>query len=368
MNSETAQLEQLRSVRWVQAAQSARPGLGFWLHRWTRGEFIPVFATGGIGDLTVSLGVCQRLAERTGLPVQLWTPHPAVARMFLKCWDGPRPNVQVMTRAFGGFEFWVRVNSLAFFEFSKKFDGFDHQSLSEVYLDTSSYRQGDWEHILRFHPCLDGEAARIAVASGLRRHELPFKMLGLEPSDYRIDRPEVHFLYTRKDLDHQYVTVHDGYDAQVGSIARATKTWSLSAWADLVNRLRNLGVMVVQLGGPTSRRIPGVDLDLVGMTGIEESLGILAGARCHVDGESGLVHAAYRMGVPTVAMFGPTPKEFFGYPENENLSAGDCGGCFWLTDSWLERCAVGNPAPYCMDRIKPLQVLQAIERKIGALP
>lgn len=369
MNSSvTEQLDRLRAVRWIEAAHRAPRPLGFrWSPR-THGQFVPVFATGGIGDLTITLGVCERIAERTGLPVRLWTPYPQVARMFLACWDGrARPNVQVMTSAFRGYEYWLRVNCMSFFEFSRKFDGFKSQGLSAMYLGTVSHRSEPWDYLIQFHPHLDGEVARLGMKMGVRRHELPYRMLDLEPSDYRLDSVEVSFLYTRSDIPGPYVTVHDGYDATMGKIGRATKTWNLGHWAKLVRSLQSQGLTVVQLGGPTSRRIPGVDLDLVGKTKIEESLGILSGSSCHVDGDSGLVHAAYRLGVPAVALFGPTPKDFFGYAENTNLSSEPCNGCFWLTETWLQSCALGHSVPMCMDGIQPGRVLEAVQGKLRNL-
>ncbi len=366
--NELQRLDFLRGVRWSQAAEVASKPLVFKRPHSTQGDFVPLFATGGIGDLTVSLGVAASIAEKTCLPVHMWTPYPNVAQLLLEHWVGDAPQVYVQTEPFPGFEYWIRCNSLAFFEFQPGFRRFDRPRVADLYTDSLQFRGGLWEHIVRFHPRLDGAAAEQAIKDGIRRHELPFRMLGLEPNDYRLMRSNIEMFIPKEHTQrlHSYLTVHDGYDKTQRAMARATKTWHLGSWERVVRDVkRDLGLKVVQIGGPTSRRIPGVDVDLVGKTTVMEALGVLAGSACHVDGDSGFVHAAYRLNVPSVAMFGPTPKEFFGYRNHSNISAEPCGGCFWMTDTWLERCAVGHPTPACMDRINPAVVLTAVRSQLG---
>jgi ADP-heptose:LPS heptosyltransferase len=53
--------------------------------------------------------------------------------------------------------------------------------------------------------------------------------------------------------------------------------------------------------------------DLVGVTSIRESLGVLANLKAMTGADTGLMHMAAAVGCPTVTVFGPTPAQKWGH-------------------------------------------------------
>jgi hypothetical protein len=151
----------------------------------------------------------------------------------------------------------------------------------------------------------------------------------------------------------RYVTVQNGVDATVRKWARVagmlpTKLLPPATWREAVRLLREAGMSVVQLGAADDEPIAGVDADLRGRTTLRQAAILLRGAACHVGTEGGLVHLARAMQVRSVVAFGPTSRDFLGYPDNVNLIVDDCTGCWWTTKDWFIRCPRGFADPPCM--------------------
>jgi heptosyltransferase-2 len=93
-----------------------------------------------------------------------------------------------------------------------------------------------------------------------------------------------------------------------------TKIWPARHVADLARLLAARGLRPVLLGGPRERGMAreigaaGGCIDTTGNS-VGEALAILAQSALAVGGDSGLVHAARALGVPTVAVFGPTSPD-----------------------------------------------------------
>lgn len=106
-------------------------------------------------------------------------------------------------------------------------------------------------------------------------------------------------------------------------------------------RFPNLAV--VQVGMASNPLLAGVTHDLRGKTNLDEIMVLLRQSACHLDGEGGLVHLRHFLGGgPSVVLFGPTSAEFYGYPENANLSSGFCPkGCEWMTTDYETQCPRG---------------------------
>ncbi|MGN1058528.1 MAG: glycosyltransferase family 9 protein, partial [Candidatus Avelusimicrobium sp.] len=120
-------------------------------------------------------------------------------------------------------------------------------------------------------------------------------------------------------------------------------------------------IKVVQLGGEDSPVYAEADVCLAGKTELTDLPALLNNALCHVDTESGLVHLAQFLDVRSAVLFGPSDVRFFGYAKNKNLSAGNCGGCMWMTSDWMTRCPLRRAQPCCVAEISPQQVLSAVE-------
>ena len=93
-----------------------------------------------------------------------------------------------------------------------------------------------------------------------------------------------------------------------------TKIWPAHHFAELADRLAERGLAPVLLGGPSDKplaeavqaRAGALCIDTTGNS-VGEALAILARSSLVVGGDTGLVHAARALGVPTVALFGPSP-------------------------------------------------------------
>jgi heptosyltransferase-2 len=126
----------------------------------------------------------------------------------------------------------------------------------------------------------------------------------------------------------------------------ATKVWPASRVRDLVERLSTAGFRPVLLGGRREailvRQIGGAGraIDTTGNS-VGEALAILSLSALAVGGDTGLVHAARAMGIPTVAVFGPTPSAVHAFGARERaVSLGlDCSPC---SVHGSRRCPLGH--------------------------
>ena len=100
----------------------------------------------------------------------------------------------------------------------------------------------------------------------------------------------------------------------------------------------------VQIGTVTSEPIAECDLILLNQTSLDEVAGLLGQASLHLDNEGGLVHLAACLGTRSAVVFGPTPSDYFGYPANINIEPPVCGGCWFMTRTWMDACAKGYDA------------------------
>lgn len=134
------------------------------------------------------------------------------------------------------------------------------------------------------------------------------RKLGLEPPE----RVQLFFNYSQIELpEFRYVTVQ----STAGSWAGNTKTWPTQHWEKLVDAIRELGVMVVQIGALTDRHI-GAHTTFLGHP-FPVVIRWLAGALCHVGPISGPMHLANAVGTRSVVIAGGREKKsVVGYPDD----------------------------------------------------
>jgi lipopolysaccharide heptosyltransferase II len=125
-----------------------------------------------------------------------------------------------------------------------------------------------------------------------------------------------------------------------------TKIWPDERMADLVRMLGQRGFQPVLLGGPRERSSAQAlatherCIDTTGNS-IGEALAILSLSALAVGGDTGLVHAARALSIPTVALFGPTTPQVHQFgprelPVSLNL---DCSPC---SAHGSRRCPLGH--------------------------
>lgn len=126
-----------------------------------------------------------------------------------------------------------------------------------------------------------------------------------------------------------------------GGFRSELREWPASSWRELVDRVRAAGYGVVLTGGPddverTRRFVESCGMpevaSIAGRYPFSELLGVLAGARCVVSVNTGLMHLAAAAGAPTIALNGPTSAVRWG-------PVGDRVVCI---DSTLPRCGFLN--------------------------
>lgn len=150
----------------------------------------------------------------------------------------------------------------------------------------------------------------------------------------------------------------------------ATKRWPPEKWAALLDTLAARGLTPVLLGAPKEKPLAEAVLgaskrreayrDFVGNS-IDESLALLAASSVALGGDTGLVHAARALGVPTVALFGPTdPNQHHFEPATAALSLGlACQPCH---AHGPPTCPLGHHD--CLRKLEPERVLAAVEGRL----
>jgi len=146
------------------------------------------------------------------------------------------------------------------------------------------------------------------------------------------------------------------------------KEWPIPHWAEFFNRARAAGYDVVFSTGIAPREqallaelkrlLPGAPA-LPVLSDLPTFLAVLKRARLFISGDTGPLHFAAGLGVPTIGLFGPSPAGKWAPlgPSHQALQGGDCGCGIGSSD-----CLSASP---CMGRISPEAVLRLV---LTALP
>jgi len=148
-----------------------------------------------------------------------------------------------------------------------------------------------------------------------------------------------------------------------------TKIWPPEHFAALADGLAERGFLPVLLGGPREKplaeavqaRAGARCADTTGNS-IGEALAILSRCAVCVGGDTGLLHAARAMGVPTVALFGPTdPRAHDPGPRQRVVALGlECSPC---SAHGQRRCPLGHHR--CLRDLQPDLVLEQCEAVVA---
>jgi heptosyltransferase-2 len=166
-----------------------------------------------------------------------------------------------------------------------------------------------------------------------------------------------------------------GYSGRMPLIAVApgaafggAKRWPASSFAALVDGLMNDGLRSVLIGAPADRaaatevvmaaQSSPAPLNLVGRTDLPALAGVLA--KCHslVTNDSGAMHFAAALGLPVIAMFGPTrERETHPVGRNHAVLTHDV----WCRPCMLKECPLTHR---CMTGISVRDVLAATRARV----
>jgi ADP-heptose:LPS heptosyltransferase len=96
------------------------------------------------------------------------------------------------------------------------------------------------------------------------------------------------------------------------------KQLSLGIWEKLVDRLRGMGAFVVQSGRQGEPLVRGAYTVLDQTTPVQ-LISLLARFDLVITLDNFIMHGCKMMGIPTVAIWGPTSHLVYGYPEHVNI-------------------------------------------------
>jgi heptosyltransferase-1 len=150
-----------------------------------------------------------------------------------------------------------------------------------------------------------------------------------------------------------------------------TKCWPANSFAVVVRLLAQKypDVRFVVLGGredkasgvTISAGAPGHVLNLCGQTSLPEMIEWLRLCKLMITNDSGTMHVGAALGVPLVALFGPTDPNSTGpYGQLQNVLGIDlpCSPCLKRACGWI------NPME-CLTAITPARVFEAAQKKLG---
>jgi heptosyltransferase-3 len=110
------------------------------------------------------------------------------------------------------------------------------------------------------------------------------------------------------------------------------KMWTVEGWIEVASRLNARGYRVVLTGGndraeadyvsALASRMPGNAVNAAGRLALGASVCLVSGARLYIGPDTALTHAAAALGVPTVALYGPTdPVKWGPWPRGHGAEA-----------------------------------------------
>jgi ADP-heptose:LPS heptosyltransferase len=160
------------------------------------------------------------------------------------------------------------------------------------------------------------------------------------------------------------------------TVFAASKRWPPAKFAELVPRLRTLGLMPVFLVGPEDEgvagtlRDTGIDAPIYELLGgLEDVAAVLAASELYVGSDSGLAHLAAAVGTPPVTLFGPARPDEVSPWQYRHLvvqTPATCSPCFRYPQDATSPQVACRP-PYCIDRIEIEAVVATVEAALAQL-
>lgn len=148
------------------------------------------------------------------------------------------------------------------------------------------------------------------------------------------------------------------------------KQWGVANFKELASALNNLGFAVVVVGGrgevaAGGEIVAGINgLNLAGRSSLAVSAALLSKGAALVSGDSGVLHLAYGLGVPTVSLFGPSNPVKWAPKGLQHIcisSGAPCSPC--------SRFGTTPPCPIsvrCLSELGVAEVLAAVKQIVAA--
>ncbi|CUH95021.1 hypothetical protein P22_1090 [Propionispora sp. 2/2-37] len=143
-----------------------------------------------------------------------------------------------------------------------------------------------------------------------------------------------------------------------------SKNWPIDFFCKTIKRLRRDFKIV--LGGGKAEAALGMEIEkscapgisnAIGKTGLLDMAGIIEQAAIVVTGDTGPLHIAAALGVPTVSVFGPTDPEVYAPVGGDNIVLFHKLGC-----SFCHKMVCPDGHNMCMYSVAPEDVIEAVYR------
>lgn len=320
---------------------------------------LAVALTGGLGDTLVIARFMRDLAAAAPtLRFDVFLPRPETSAFVFGSVPGFRHayHEALFQPLRGEYDLALRANqTVVVYADSIRWNALRDAPALVALIEKLQRSRAEIDDLILHHPIRDNTLARIAVFGGSSRRDFLHAMARLPYGGDRLEIADDPAARERFGLaSRAYVTVHNGFDPDfIVTGQRATKCYPHFGRLVAILREARPELVFVQIGTTTSEPIPECGHNLIGRTTVAEAAGLIRGAVAHIDNEGGLVHIAACLGVPSVVLFGPTPSDYFGYPENVNVEPAMCGDCWWLKRSWMSSCVRGYSVPRCLHELTP---------------
>lgn len=213
------------------------------------------------------------------------------------------------------------------------------------------------------------------IPRGDRVHNVEFNLdalrrIGIEPThkkpifvlDDRSKNFASNFLQTQSLSSHGFVTVNIGGGWEI-------KRWKSDKIVELCKLIaKGLNLPVVVLYGPAESAEAGLISKLAGAflappTSLHQMGAIMEQSLLLVTNDSGPMHIAAALNVPTAAIFGPTSPHLQGpYGNTSEIIRKESLDCLECN---LIKCPIGNP---CMTELEARTVYERVEKLITKIP
>lgn len=326
---------------------------------------IAVLVTGGLGDYIVVARFMRDLAaEIEDFRFDLYCPNPAMGRWVFASLTGLNKvyHELLFHRLFSHYPLALRANQVVWIHDSVA--RWDLLAANDRLIKACAHlmkAREEFEICIDRHPYMDHHLANRIVFMGRRRENFLHSLARIPYRGALYPLPMDQDALSRHGLPARFVTINNGFDTGFIITGRsATKCYPHGDELVRLFKLRFRDIAVVQLGSKNSIPIAGADHDLIEKTTLPEAAAILRQALLHIDNEGGLVHIAASVGTASAVLFGPTPMDYFAYPENINIAPAECGNCWWINKTWMDICPLGHQQPPCLHGRSPESVVDRI--------
>ena len=336
-----------------------------------------------IGDFIVWLDVAKELRrvyppneyEITLMGNRIWTDLAKTLTYFDEVWAIDRPVFFTQTAHY--VELLDRLNSF-------KFDVILHPVYSREFLYGDLFvwasaakqkigMQGDCSNLSWWQKRLgDNFYSDLVPYSSRHENELEnnaelLRWLGF--TDFKAGIPDLKGPY-----EHPFIQLHSDYYVITAGASVSLRMWPTSRFVALIERVHALtGITAVICGSRAEERLgktlesesAAPVINLTGQTTLPELVAVISEAHFMVGNETGGVHIAAALGVPSVCIMGGGHfGRFIPYQENDIqkqlpvpvFQEMECFGCNW---ECIYRIQPGKAAP-CVERVSFESVLFAV--------